>query len=205
MLNVFFMIVNIPLVFFILFIGITKIFTYLPLFLICSIPVGPSFAVLLYCTGKLVRQRDKNVFSDILKGVKLNFIQALIIWIIQLIIAFILYVNLSFFAQSNFIVFCLFACLGVVFLFITPYIYLIISRFSMKLFAILRVSIILVFTKPIITITNILVFAFVLILFEISPGTTVVFISSIATFLISYATKKLIKDLEESSKSILSP
>lgn len=199
MLNLFFMLCNIPLIFFMLFVGISKIFTYLPLFLVACIPLAPSFSVLLYCTGKIVRNTDLGVFRDIGKGVKLNVVQSFIMGLFHLFFTFILYINLSFFSKINLIVFCLFACIALVFLLITPYIYILMSRFSMKTLSILRVALILIFKKPFITITNIFVFAFALILFEISPGTTVVFISSIIAFLLSSLTKKIMDDLEENS------
>lgn len=199
-LNLFFMLCNIPLVFFMLFIGISKIFTYLPLFLVSCIPLAPSFTVLLYCTGKIVRNTDIGVFRDIAKGIKLNVLQSLLIGVLQLLFIFMLYINLSFFSKINLIVFCLFLCITLIFAFITPFIYIIISRFSMKTFSVLRVAFILIFKKPFITISNIFVFAFSLILFELSPGTTVIFISSIMAVLLSFLTKKIIDDLEENSK-----
>ena len=81
-LNLVFLLFNIPLLAFIFLVGISKIGTYLPLFLITLIPFGPSITMLLYCTGKLIRNKDLDLIYDIKLGMKLNFKQSIIIWIV---------------------------------------------------------------------------------------------------------------------------
>lgn len=81
----------------------------------------------------------------------------------------------------------------------TTYIFVLISRFSMGSMEILRASVILTFTKPIISIANIVVFLFSLMLFEISPGTTVIFIASVVSYLIMFLNKNLLESLEAKS------
>ncbi|MGL5086435.1 MAG: DUF624 domain-containing protein [Clostridium sp.] len=198
LLNLFFMILNIPVVSFFIFVGISDIISYLPLFLLCLIPVGPSITALLYCTGKLIRNKSINVFSDFVKGLKLNFVQSTTFWCFELLIVFMLYSNIKFFVAVNYnLVFtCIFAALLILTILITPYIYILISRFSMKSMDIIKASFILTFTRPILTISNILVLIVSLILFEMSPGTIILFISSIVTFLLSFTSKSLLTELE---------
>ena len=79
-LNIFFLIFNLPLVLFFLFIGLEGIFTYLPLFLLSLLPLMPSLTVLFYCMGKLIREKDLDLFT-IFEGLKLNFKQSLLLWL----------------------------------------------------------------------------------------------------------------------------
>lgn len=201
LLNLFFMIFNIPIVSFFIFVGISNISSYLPLFLVCLIPIGPSLSALLYCMGKLIRNRDLNIINDFKKGLKINFKQSLILWCCELLLVFMLYSNIKFFSTARFslVLTCLFVSLLILLLLITPYIYVLLSRFSMTNMNIIKSSLILVFTRPILTISNILILIVSLILFEISPGTVVLFISSIFTFLISFANKSLLLELETSN------
>ncbi|MBU3133809.1 DUF624 domain-containing protein [Clostridium gasigenes] len=203
LLNLFFMILNIPSVSFFLFLGISNISSYFPLFLICLIPIGPSLTSLLYCTGKLIRNKDLNIINDFIKGLKLNFKQATFLWCFELIVVFILYSNIKFFSTSKYslVSTCLFASLSIILLLMTPYIYILISRFTMTNMSIVKSSLILVFTRPIITISNIVIIIFSLILFEMTPGTIILFISSIFAFLLSFTNKALLLELETTKTS----
>ncbi|MGL5354664.1 MAG: DUF624 domain-containing protein [Clostridium sp.] len=203
LLNLFFMVLNIPIVSFFIFVGISDIFSYLPLFLLCLIPIGPTITALLYCTGKLIRNKSINVFSDFLNGLKLNFVQATGFWCFELLIVFMLYSNIKFFSVVNYnlVLTCVFAALLILLLLVTPYIYILISRFSMKSMDIIKASFILAFTRPILTISNILVLIVSLILFEMSPGTIVLFVSSIITYLLSFTNKSLLSELESTPQN----
>ena len=200
-LNVVFLFFNIPLLAFIFLIGISKIGAYLPLFLITLIPFGPSITMLLYCTGKLIRNKDLDLIPDIKLSLKLNFKQSLIIWVVELALIFILNINIKFFSNYSIILSGVFLLISLILLFTSPYIYVLISRFSMNTKDIIKNSFILVFTRPLISIANIFSIVFTLILFEISPGTTFLFIGSILAFLISYCNKFLLTELENNSKN----
>ncbi|MCI9069141.1 DUF624 domain-containing protein [Clostridium sp.] len=195
-LNLVFLFFNIPLLSFIFLIGISNIETCLPLFLITLIPFGPSITMLIYCMGKLIKNKDLDLVSDIKLSLKLNFRQAFFVWSLELLIIFILNVNIKFFSKYSVILSGIFLLISLMILFISPYIYVLISRFSMNTKDIVKNSIILTFTRPIISIANILSIIFTLILFEISPGTTFLFIGSILAFLISYCNKFLLSELE---------
>lgn len=199
-LNLVFLFFNIPLLSFVFLIGISKIGIYLPLFLITLIPFGPSITILLYCTGKLIRNKDLDLMTDIKLGLKLNFKQSLIIWILELVLIFVLNINIKFFSNYSIILSAIFILISLIILFTSPYIYVLISRFSMNTKDVIKNSFILVFTRPIISIANIFSIVFTLILFEISPGTTFLFIGSVLAFLISYCNKFLLTELENNSK-----
>lgn len=201
MLNIFFSILNIPVILFFLFVGLSNITTYLPLFLVSLIPFGASFTALLYCMRKLVKYKDLDLFSDFVKGLKYNWKQSTLMWCGELFLIFLLSFNLRIFSTVYYSLplTCVFIVLMVLTLLTTTYIFVLISRFSMGSMDILRASVILTFTKPVVSIGNIVIFLFSLMLFEISPGTTVIFMASIVSYLIMFLNKNLLESLETKS------
>lgn len=202
LLNLFFMLFNIPLILFFIFIGISNIFKYFPLFLICLLPAMPTFTALLYCMHKIIVNKDLNIIKDFTNGIKLNFKQSFLIWFIELLLIIIIYFNIRFFSliKYNVVLVCLFSAIAIIIAAVTPFIFILISRFKMKTIDILRTSFILCFTRPILTITNLLLFIFSLILFEITPGTIILFISSLLSFSLLFINKSLLYELEGISK-----
>lgn len=202
LLNIFFMLLNIPLILFIIFIGISNIFNYFPLFLICLLPTMPAFTVLFYCMNKIIVNKDLNLIKDFINGIKLNFKQGFLIWFLETIMLLILYFNINFFStiKYNLVLVCLFSAITAILIAVTPFIFILVSKFKMKSIDILRTSFILCFTRPILTITNLLLIIIMLILFEITPGTTVLFISSLLSFSLMFVNKSLLNELEDLSK-----
>lgn len=200
-LNLLFMLLNLPAIFFILFVGISNIFNYFPLFLICLIPLMPAFNILVYCMSKCFKNKGFNILKDFKKGFILNFKQSLIIWIFELIFIFVLYSNITFFkvAFNNTIISCIFLGLLILLLLMTPFISLLISLFSNTSLNVIKNALVLTFTKPLLTLTNILVLLVALVLFEISPGTIFLFIGSLISFLFVWANRSLINELQAGS------
>lgn len=196
MLNLFFMFFNLPIIFFLIFIGAKNIFNYFPLFLLTLIPVMPVFTSLLYCMGILIDKKDLNLFKDFFHGLKINFVQALLLWCFQLGFIFMLYCNINYFYKCSFVFTVFFSSIIIITFAMTPYIYLLISTFSINTLNIIKNSFILTFTCPLLTFTNILCVLSLLILFIIFSGTTVLFIASILAFLIRFSNKSLINKLK---------
>lgn len=201
-LNCIFLLFNLPLVLFFIFIGISNIGTYLPLFFICLIPTMPAFTILLYCMNKLLVNKDISIKKDFINGFKLNFFQALFIWIIELILIFMLQLNIRYFStiNPNIILVCIFSSIILFLAIITPYIFILISKFKMPVLSILRTASILSFTRPILTVSNILLFIISLIIFELIPGTIILFIFSLLAFALMFINKYLIAELQDISK-----
>lgn len=197
-LNLLFMLLNIPIILFFLFVGISSIFAYFPLFLCCLLPTFPSFNILVYCMNKLFKNKGFNLMADFKKGLVLNFKQSLFIWSVELIFIFILYSNIKFFtlAYNNTVLSCIFIGIILIILLMTPFISLLISLFSNSSLNIVKNALILTFTRPMLTITNILLPLVCLVLFEVSPGTTFLFIASLLAFLFTFANRSLIQELE---------
>lgn len=201
-LNLLFWILNIPIILFFTFIGISQIFTYFPLFLVCLIPVMPTFTVILYCVNKIYKNKSINLFRDFFRGFKLNFLQSLIVWFTELVLIFLIYSNIKFFSlvSKNLIVSSLFICLLILIILLTPYLFLIISRFSMTNMQILRLSFILTFTRPLLTITNFLLILFFMVIFEIIPAIVILFFSTIFAFSLIFINRHLLNELENISR-----
>lgn len=201
-LNLLFWILNIPLILFFVFVGISGIPTYFPLFLVCLIPVMPSFTIILYCMNKFYKTKNISIINDFWKGFKLNFGQGLIVWCIELVAIFLIFTNINFFSSvaNSFVIPALFICLLILILAMTPYLFLIISRFSMTSLEVLRLSFILTFTRPILTITNFLLFLVALVIFEINPALVILFVSTLLGFALIFVNRVLLKELEDISK-----
>lgn len=197
-LNLLFWIFNIPIILFFLFIGITGITTYLPLFLVCLIPSMPTFTVILYCMNKLYKNKTISLFKDFVIGFKHNFLQALVVWCVELIILFIIYSNIKFFSMvmNSLVLNGLFIGLLILIAIVTPFLFLVISRFKMPTMSALRLSLTLTFTRPILTVTNILICLVFLILFELSAA-ILLFISTLLAFAMIYVNRALFNELEE--------
>lgn len=202
-LNLLFWVFNIPIILFFVFIGISNILTYFPLFLVCLIPVIPTFTVILYCMNKLYKNKNIEVIPCFLRGFKLNFGQALFIWCVELVAIFLIFTNINFFsvAANSFIIPALFICLLILISAMTPYLFLIISRFSMTSLQVLRLSFILTFTRPLLTITNLLLVLVFMVLFEISPAIIILFISTLLGFCLIFINRTLLSELENISKN----
>ncbi len=202
-LNLLFWVFNIPIILFFVFIGISNILTYFPLFLVCLIPVMPTFTVILYCMNKLYKNKNIEVIPCFLRGFKLNFGQALFIWCVELVAIFLIFTNINFFsvATNSFIIPALFICLLILISAMTPYLFLIISRFSMTSLQVLRLSFILTFTRPLLTITNLLLVLVFMVLFEISPAIIILFISTLLGFCLIFINRTLLSELENISKN----
>lgn len=202
-LNLLFWVFNIPIILFFVFIGISNILTYFPLFLVCLIPVMPTFTVILYCMNKLYKNKNIEVITCFLRGFKLNFGQALFVWCVELVAIFLIFTNINFFsvAANSFIIPALFICLLILISAMTPYLFLIISRFSMTSLQVLRLSFILTFTRPLLTITNLLLVLVFMVLFEISPAIIILFISTLLGFCLIFINRTLLSELENISKN----
>ncbi len=203
MTNMLFIFFNIPLVFFFLFLGISHIETYLPLFLVCLIPTGPALAALFYSMRQFITYQSTNIFRNWGKGLKTNFKISLYVNCIQLFAVFVVICNIRIFTSLYpFLPLRVFFIMLLAILILSiPYNYLLIMRFYMSTLEVIKYSFAMAFANPILSICNMIIFLFVLMLFEISAGTTVLFIAPIYAFCILISNRHLMKKLEEQVSS----
>jgi len=197
-LNLLFLLSNSPFLGFYFLLGISSIDELLPLFLLCLLPLAPSLCALFYCMNKLIINKDIYPCREYITGYKSNFKQSIVIGFMQLICVFIICISMRVLAsipQLTIFSFILLVELALIIL-MTPFLYLFASRYTMKSIAIIKVSIITVFGKPLYALGNVIVFLFMLMLFEIIAGTTFLFIGVVYSFLIVLSNKKLFCILE---------
>lgn len=201
--NFYFLICNLPLCLFFIFIGIKNIEIALPLFLLVSLPFGPAVTALLYVMGKLVKEKDLSITKNFFTSYKTNFKQSLLLWTIQLLLLTILHLNIQFFSIRDFgyllmpffyITIVLISVLGL-------YAYPLIAKFHISLLEVIKASLTISIYKFPITIGNIIILIFAMILIDAKPSYAILFISSITCYLLMFLQKDLHKELELKSVS----
>lgn len=172
------------------------------LLFLCLIPLGPAFAALFSAMGKLVREKSISITRDYFKAYKTNFIQALFLWTLELLVLRILFVDIAIFRSKGFpmialvVLYILIALVFLSGLYMLP----IISRFYLKAIDIVKLSMVYTIKKPHITILNLLsIISVGYIFFKIS-SIIVLFFGSIICYLIMFYENKILEELEEKLK-----
>ncbi|MBE5965472.1 MAG: DUF624 domain-containing protein [Lachnospiraceae bacterium] len=197
-LNILFQLSNIPFLGFYFLVGISSIGEYLPLFLLCLLPMAPSLCALFHCMNKLVKNKDIYPFREYFKGYRMNFMQSAAMGVIQLMAVFMLCTSIKYFVHvPKVAIFTVtFILVLAVIILMTPFLYLFISRYIMKNIQIIKNAFAIVIGKPLYALANAVIFLFMLVLFEVMAGTTFLFMGSIYSFLIVITNRKLFSKLE---------
>lgn len=205
--SVWFMLMNIP--FIMLFLFTDLLTNWIGWLYIGLLPVAPAVSAVFYSMGKVVRDKDLNVTKDFFKGYKQSFKQSFIIGAIQSIVLVIAFLDINIFANTSKQMFVLpVAYFALMFIGITStYIYPLISRFSLKISDIIRLSIIYSFQHLKSTALNIVgCVAWYLSLIYISHGAISMLVGvGMLGFLIMYNNKNVLSSLEEQIKSLTAP
>ncbi len=196
--NFCFLCCNIPVLSFFAFVGITEIGNYLPFFLLCLLPLGPSLSALFYSIFRFRREKDIKIFSVYKKGYCNNFKQSIELSLLQLSIIFMMAMNIRFFTSiiSIFFMQIFFKILFIGVVILTPYFYLLIMRYKLSVKDIIKNTLILALGRPLLLLGNTAAFLFVLVFYEIMPGTAILFLGSVYGYLIIYMNQKIFSDME---------
>lgn len=205
--NLFFLASNLFLLLFLVFAGVSQIETCLPLFLLCLLPAAPSLCAVFFSMQRLMHQREGKVFKDCLTGWKSCCSKSIKIGAVQLASLFVLWTNIRFFAvkMQNLLLLALFVCLFALVILMTPTLYLLIVRYEMSCLQTIRSAIALTVGKPVFTMGNLAAFLLLLLAFELSAGTTVLFMGSIYGFLICFMNERMLQKLETKEKPAIFP
>ena len=204
--NLYFLLLNIPLLF-ILIVLLANGSSPLPegfstIVVICCIPIGPAATALLSVMGKLIREKDINVTKDFFKAYKTNFFQSLFFWALEIVMIFVLFIDVRFFISSSFpriLTFFIFVVIAFIFL-MSLYVFPIISRFYLGTKDILKTAAYYTIRKFHITILNFASFLVVgFVFFKVSTF-VLVFISSIICYLLMFYQQKILLEIEENLK-----
>lgn len=168
---------------------------YYPAFIVCLLPMGPALCALFSCMNRLIRDKEIRWIKDFLREYKRNFIPSILTAIVQGIIIFILATNIRFFTHTMPIFAYVFISLFILVLLSMPVAYLLIMKFEMTPYQLLKATVTVTFAKPACTIGNAAAFLLMIILFGFSAGTTILFVSSVYAFLVVFMNQKILKDL----------
>lgn len=200
--NLLFILFNIPVLMFFLFQGISQVRTYLPFFLLCMLPAAPALCAVFFSMNRLLHGVETTAWKDFKTGYTDSWGKKILLGVIQGTAVLVFWTNVEFFSVQapvfplTVIFFILFAAV----LLMTPNLYLLASRYEMKLMDYIKGAVVLTITKPVLTIGNIAVTAFILMLIEIKAGTFVLFMASIYGFLVVFMSRNVIKALDENAK-----
>ena len=203
--SVYFMLMNIPLLFIILIflsLGSNPLPTGFEIvFVLCCIPIGPASTALLSVMGKLVREKDITITRDFFKAYKTNFKQALFLWVIEISIVVILVVDAKTFASLGFplyVTYVMYIFVAFIFL-ISLYVFPIQSKFYMGSKDILKLSTYYCIKKFNITFLCLSVFVVIGIVFTKFP-LILIFAPSIIAYTIMHYNQKILGEIEKKLK-----
>lgn len=200
--NFFFLLFNIPVLMFFLFQGISQIRTYLPFFLLCMLPAAPALCAVFFSMNRLLHNQDTTAWKDFMTGYKDSWGKKIALGAIQAMLVWMFWTNVEFFSIQIpvFPLMVIFIILFAFALIITPDLYLLASRYEMKILDYLKGALVMSVTKPVLTLGNIAVLAFVLMLLEIRAGTVVLFMASIYGFIVVFMSRNVIREIDEKAK-----
>lgn len=196
--NLLFVVCNIPALLFLLFAGAGQIRECLPLFLLCLLPMAPALSAVMYAMNRLVHGTQGSGFRDYKKGYCSDFLQKVRLGAGQLAALLIFWTNIEFFAVQFRVLplAALFVALFAVTLLATPNLYMLSSRYEMGNVQIVKTAVTLLIARPVSTLGNLAAFAALLAAFEVSAGTTVLFMGSAYGFLVMFMNQGIMQKLE---------
>lgn len=196
--NLLFVISNFPILLFLLFIGAGQIRECLPLFLLCLVPMAPALSAVMYTMNRLIHGTEGKAVKDYKKGYCSDFLQKVGLGAGQMLVIIMCWTNIEFFTlQVRIFPFTIiFMILFAVAVLVTPNLYMLASRYEMKNVQIARTAVTLLIAKPVSALGNIVALGIVLAAFEISAGTTVLFMGSVYGFLVMFMNQSVLRKLE---------
>lgn len=198
LINFMFVVSNLPVLVFFMFVGIHRVRTYLPLFLLCMVFMAPALSAVFYAMNLLVRGTEGKAVRDYMRGYLRDYRQKLILGAGQMLLVFILWTNLEFFSlhvKSIGLTIVTVLLLAAVIL-VTPNLYMLVTRYEMKNLRIIKTAVVLMVARPVMTLGNVVALGIILMAFELSAGTTVLFMGSVYGFLVMFMNQRVLNELE---------
>ena len=168
-------------------------------FIIVCIPIvtiGPAISALYYASVKSIRRDRSYPVKEFFEGFKRDFKQSFIVGLIMVIAGIILYIDVKFsvdFIQNSFTYMrYIYFIIAAVLAFIMIYIYPLISRFSLKLSGLFKLSFYLSIRHFLTTIVSIILLFGGFVLVYISAGLAMLIVPVTVTLLISVMMEKVL-------------
>nr|WP_315101991.1 DUF624 domain-containing protein [uncultured Catonella sp.] len=180
-------------------------------FIIVCIPIvtiGPAISALYYASVKSIRRDRSYPVKEFFKAFKRDFRQSFIVGLILALAGTIIYVDIRFvidFINNDFTAMrYVYLVIGVVISFISVYIFPLISRFSLKISGLFKLSFYLALRHLLTTVVSLILLFGGFVLVYISVGLALLFVPVVVNLLISIMLEKvLIKcmDLVQTDKN----
>lgn len=201
-LNILFLAANLPLVVVTFVIGLKDILQYPLLLLICSIPLGPSLIALFRSTFSSVADKSFSIYKNFYYSYKSSFSKDIVPFLLIQVLLFLLSFDKT--AYTIFPILAIFSPVYFILRFIClmalPFLSLELALFSNSIKNTLKNVIILIFTKPFLTIFTILYILFVLILINELPVSLLFFTFSLFAFLfVSFDFNQVVERINQSN------
>lgn len=168
------------------------------LWLICSIPIitiGASTTALYYVTTRQLSNREGYVSRDFFKSFKQNFLEATAMTLILGVIAVVLFININLFVPDttiNIIIYFVQYVILYELLIFTIYVFPVLSRFDLKLGALIKTSIFMANRHLLTTITCAILFV-AIVMIVIKCGVLIILCAGAYAILTSLMFMKLFR------------
>ena len=160
------------------------------------VTIGPATSALYYATVKSIRRDRSYPIKEFFKAFKRDFKQSFVVGLILVVVGVILYVDVKF--AINFInnsltyMRYLYLIIGIVVSFISVYIFPLISRFSLKLSELFKLSFYLALRHLLTTVVSVILLFGSFVLVYISAGLAMIFVPVLVNLLISIMMEKVL-------------
>ena len=169
------------------------------MFIIVCIPIvtiGPAISALYYASVKSIRRDRSYPVKEFFKAFKRDFRQSFIVGFILVLAAVIIYVDIRFvvdFIKNDFTAMrYVYLVIGLVISFISVYIFPLISRFSLKISGLFKLSFYLAIRHLLTTVVSIILLFGGFVLVYISAGLAMLFVPVLANLLISILMERVL-------------
>lgn len=160
------------------------------------VTIGPATSALYYATVKSIRRDRSYPIKEFFKAFKRDFKQSFVVGLILVVVGVILYVDVKF--AINFInnsltyMRYLYLIIGMVVSFIAVYIFPLISRFSLKLSGLFKLSFYLALRHLLTTVVSVILLFGSFVLVYISAGLALIIVPVLVNLLISIMMEKVL-------------
>ena len=160
------------------------------------VTIGAATSALYYSCVKTIRRDRSYPIKEFLNAFKRDFKQGFIVELILVVVGIILYVDIKFainYIQNEFTnMRYLYLIIGIVMSFIVVYIFPLISRFSLKISGLFRLSFYLALRHLLTTVVSIILLFGAFVLVYISAGLALIFVPVLVTLLISILMERVL-------------
>lgn len=198
LINLLFMISNLPILLVVLFVGMDQLRLYLPLVFLALTAMAPALSAVMYAMNRLLAGTERGAWKDYWRRYRSGFWQKLRLGFVHMFLLLVFWTNIEFFTLQVPILplAVLFVLLFAAAVLVTPELYLFASRYEMTNLQLARAAVIVTIARPIATLGNVAAFAFLLAAFEVAAGVTVLFMASLYGFLVVFMSRKILESLE---------